>query len=721
MADQTLEIQIKTLAELGGIKSAVKELNNLKISSNNTQKEMSGLFSGLSSTLAAIPKQLIGVGAGFLTFRAAANFIGEAVAEANKAEVSLNRLKSALAATGEETANNIRQFQEFAEKIQLTTQFEDDLVIEQLAVAKSFGLTNSEARKLVESATDLAAMTGGDLSSATSDLLKSLTGQLPRSVKLLGTEFANLTEEQLKSAAVQDLIAQKFGGRAESDINTLTGAYRQFTNALSGFTEQVGVLVIDAFSLVDVVKSATSAIAIFQNVVSKPSVSALNETLKETEKDIKNVTDALTGGAVSFNTFASAAKIALRSIFQDSRQEIEIKIKEQSIAEIEEVKEKIFTVDQGAKQKFLEEIRRVGLTTVEIAKQERDARLDELKKIFGDESKYSELSVEDRKAAVNAKIKIEKEFTSAVLKNQKDQSAKEAAELRNRQEIYKNAASNMAAAFANVLKGKGTKEELTGLAFGVGQAFTEGKDGAKKILTGGVQAVGDAIIPGVGSALSPIVGALSSGKEAAKQFVSEFLDSIPDLVEGLIHGIISAWQTLVTKIPEIIDRIIDSLPGLITAIIEAIPSIFFGFYEAVTQGAITFVDSLIENIPKIVEAFVKGVANTPRNLGRGVGKIFSFAEGGQFVKSVPPGFGNGSTERFPAVLGSGELVVDRSTAFKLKEFLNTNPGSFNGNNEGSQSMMDAVMALANRAVVVQIDGREIARSTRNQLKSGFVI
>ena len=137
-----------------------------------------------------------------------------------------------------------------------------------------------------------------------------------------------------------------------------------------------------------------------------------------------------------------------------------------------------------------------------------------------------------------------------------------------------------------------------------------------------------------------------------------------------------------------------------------------------TNAAITFASSLVEQSPRIVEAIVKGIANTPGNAAKSFGRFLGFAEGGQgFAKRVP-GSGNGDT--FPALLTPGELVVDRSTASKLKDFLNGSR-TVESSQTQNNSSMDAIMALINRPVVVNIDGREVARATRNQLKSGFVL
>jgi hypothetical protein len=74
------------------------------------------------------------------------------------------------------------------------------------------------------------------------------------------------------------------------------------------------------------------------------------------------------------------------------------------------------------------------------------------------------------------------------------------------------------------------------------------------------------------------------------------------------------------------------------------------------------------------------------------------------VKQVPNGYNNDS---FPARLTSGELVVDRSTASKLKSFLNNSD--------------EMLMAMMTQPILVQVDGRTIAKAVRNQTRQGFVL
>jgi hypothetical protein len=77
-------------------------------------------------------------------------------------------------------------------------------------------------------------------------------------------------------------------------------------------------------------------------------------------------------------------------------------------------------------------------------------------------------------------------------------------------------------------------------------------------------------------------------------------------------------------------------------------------------------------------------------------KIFKFADGGQiFAKSVPSGFPNDS---FPAMLQSGELVVDRSTASGLRDFINRENAG--GGGDVNTSLLSQILSIVSAPIMV---------------------
>jgi len=245
---------------------------------------------------------------------------------------------------------------------------------------------------------------------------------------------------------------------------------------------------------------------------------------------------------------------------------------------------------------------------------------------------------------------------------------------------------------------------IGGLA-GVAGNVLQGAEGAKKLLTSGVTAGANALVPGLGEAIGPIAEAFFSGPEAVRGLVESFVQAIPSLIEGFIEAAIVFVETLIENIPQLIQSLISKIPNIIRAIIEGLPRILTELALLMPQVAISFTTALISEAPRIAEALIKAVLNIPGKVGGGIKRAFGFAEGGQgFVKQVPSGYNNDS---FPARLTSGELVVDRSTASKLKSFLNNSD--------------EMLMAMMTQPILVQVDGRTIAKAVRNQTRQGFVL
>lgn len=155
-----------------------------------------------------------------------------------KQEQAVNKLNQAMINSGDYTAEASKSMQDFAAQLQKTSTYGDETIIDMLALAKSFGFANDEAKKMVEAAANLAAGTGMSLESAVKNLGKTmsgLTGELGESLPAL----RELTAEQLKSGAAIDLVAQKFKGAAEAQAAG-TGSIDQAKNAIGDFLETIG-------------------------------------------------------------------------------------------------------------------------------------------------------------------------------------------------------------------------------------------------------------------------------------------------------------------------------------------------------------------------------------------------------------------------------------------------------------------------------------------------
>lgn len=179
----------------------------------------------------------------------------QAVQASVRQEDAINRMNQSLVSTKRFSQEASQQMQQFAADLQRVTTIGDETTLEMLALAGTFARSNEEARKMVRAAADLAAATGTSLESGIRNLGKSfsgLTGELGESIG----EIRTLTAEQLKSGLAVDLVAKKFKGFAESQVNTFSGAMKQASNSFGDLLEDIGKFITSNPVFIKAIKNA---------------------------------------------------------------------------------------------------------------------------------------------------------------------------------------------------------------------------------------------------------------------------------------------------------------------------------------------------------------------------------------------------------------------------------------------------------------------------------
>lgn len=264
----------------GDVSDAVKSLKTLE-----------GSFKVLKTVAVAA----VGVFAGKQLINALDSVIEAAIAQ----EKAVKRLNTALKSTGEFSDDASKSMIEFAEAIQRVTEFDDDLIVEQLALAKSFGISNDQAKALVSTATDLAAATGVSLDTAVEQLGKTFsgtTGLLSKQIPAL----KDLSEQQLKSGAAIDIVRQKFAGFAEETTKTFGGAISQTKNVFGDLLEEIGKIITQNPDVIAAIQLIKGGLLQFIDVV-KDNQKAISELLSLAFNGLKV---AITGAFDAANKFA---------------------------------------------------------------------------------------------------------------------------------------------------------------------------------------------------------------------------------------------------------------------------------------------------------------------------------------------------------------------------------------------------------------------------------
>jgi hypothetical protein len=251
------------------------------------------LEQGFGKSIAALRATAIGALAGI-----AAAFSVKAVVNAARAqEDAISALNKALLVTGQYNESTSRSFQDFASSLQSVSRVGDEAILKQLAIAKSLGATDEQAKKILSTAIDLSEALGISLDSAVLNLTKTLSGNAGQLGKLL-PQIKNLTAEQLKAGVGVDLVSKKFDGQGKN-INTFSFTMDRLNNVFGDVLESVGEFIIKNQALIGILQGATKYLDDFagglRGIQALLGVqgAAVNE-LEEVERKIAKLVDTST-------------------------------------------------------------------------------------------------------------------------------------------------------------------------------------------------------------------------------------------------------------------------------------------------------------------------------------------------------------------------------------------------------------------------------------------
>lgn len=270
--------EIEKAAERAGKKGGSKLTKSLGKFNKDAGKAVTNIAAASTKAIAAV--SALG---GALTTALAV----KGVQAANVQEDAINRLNTALQLSGDFSAQASQDFQAFAADLQQVTRFGDEVTLNQLALAKSFGATNDQAKEIVKTAADLSASFGIDLESATRNVAKTLGGFAGELGEVI-PELKNLDQAQLQAGAGIDILSKRFAGAAGRDVQTFSGSIDQLGNSFGDLLEEVGFLITKNPQFIALTNSITKGIT--------SATTALSNFGKTFD-----LFDAITNSLVSFN------------------------------------------------------------------------------------------------------------------------------------------------------------------------------------------------------------------------------------------------------------------------------------------------------------------------------------------------------------------------------------------------------------------------------------
>jgi hypothetical protein len=266
MATSDVEIVIDAVT-----KPAEKSISNFAKSASEAVSKISDSFSLVNTAILA-------VGAA-ITSRAIINGFKDVTAAAVKQEDAIKKLNVAMSLAGEYSIESSNDMQTFAKQMQATTTVSDETTLEMLALAKSFGITNEQAKDLVVAATNLSAATGQSLDGAVRQLGKTFSGTSGELGDMIPA-LKNLTEGQFKAGEAVFIVGERFKSASQEITKTFGGAVTQTGNVIESFKEAIGSLITQnpAFiKALEIIQKAFREIIEFVNENKKTIINLVNE------------------------------------------------------------------------------------------------------------------------------------------------------------------------------------------------------------------------------------------------------------------------------------------------------------------------------------------------------------------------------------------------------------------------------------------------------------
>jgi hypothetical protein len=255
----TVTVTLKTdvpASSIKGVRDLSKEFKGLDQASAGLKIQFNDTFSVLKGVLGA---DAIKAGLGALSDGAQKLFkllITDGVNAAQQEQDALQALNVALARSGDFSLAASEDFAAFADAVEKSTKVSGEAVLEAAALAKVYGQTNEETKRLTQAAIELSSVTGDTLDTAVEKLGKTYAGTAGRLADTI-PGLRELSKEQLKAGDAIDVVLQQLGGTATGKLNTFSGATAQLGVATEDITKKFGFAVIENSALIAGVREAT--------------------------------------------------------------------------------------------------------------------------------------------------------------------------------------------------------------------------------------------------------------------------------------------------------------------------------------------------------------------------------------------------------------------------------------------------------------------------------
>jgi hypothetical protein len=260
MATEQLKVEI--VLDDGSVKSGFIEIEK---QAKKSSKKIEGDFNSITDSLASSFKGLALAAAAAFSAAKIVQFFQASAAEAMEAEAATNAFGASLVQIGKYSQDAVNNFKGYAQTLQQTTGVSDDLIVRNAALLASIGnLSGQGLERGTKAALDLATALQIDVGTAFELVAKAATGNTA-ALSRYGIKISENIPKNQKFAATLELIEKRFGGLAETRLNTFAGSLLNLSNAFSDFQESVGDFIVQSPALRVVINAIAELITKFTN------------------------------------------------------------------------------------------------------------------------------------------------------------------------------------------------------------------------------------------------------------------------------------------------------------------------------------------------------------------------------------------------------------------------------------------------------------------------
>lgn len=697
MADNSVQVELSVDEQkaIKSLASVVKKFDELGTAAKDNIKKSDIAFASFVGNIAstAVTKGIGLITSGISTLIGS---IESAVKASAEEATALQTLNIALAQTGVYTSKASKEFAAFAGEIETTTGVQTEAIFQTAAYIQQVNkLSNKDLKQVTQATIDFSSALGIDLGSATTLVSKALEGNTKVLAKYGIEVQKGSTETQTLTNVLKALEGQQ--GAAEAKTKTFAGGFQLLETNVGNFQKSIGFLIAENPAVIAALTGLSKGISFLSGIVEANKGAITDFVTNAVLKLVEGLNLAATVFSF-FNKGIAGVQITAR-LLEQSFFAVDIALSKFGLG-LDYVLQKVqdfSNIDLGAGQKQYIAAQEASIANSKEQIAAIDGEINAIVNRTATQNKaaseFTNTVVNATKSAIEEQKRLTESGNSDFLTKLNDKSQAvisnevttiEAVQLLREtqagldlQRLQDNKLLTQLSAeenFTFLAENLGREEALREVARAEELAKTAGADAAKLQLQA-------AYI----KAQKNQVGFYAKWEEQTnKERLANFSGTL-----GTISTLTSSSNAELFEIGKaaaIGAATIDGIAAVQKALASAPPP--FNFALAALVGTVTAL-----NVTKIASQ-----------------KRPKFANGG-FVG------GNSFTgDRIVANVNSGEAVLNASQQKNFMEIAN------GGGNTGIMAAIESLGSkIQNMNIVVQADGREIARLVRDQKLAGFAL